>query len=381
MSGSRVAYGARCLLTACVVLCPARADAAQLSAAEAARAGIEALERGDTDKAASILREGLARYPRDLQLLLASGAVAEEQGRDHDAIVLLTQALQIEPRLSMAASILGEVLYRQGEVDRAITMYERAMPNAPPATRDMMRERLAAWKREAALPQNHEAVKYDRFTIGFDGPAQQELAARSLSVLEAAFWRIGETLGGHPAAPINVLFYSEEQFRDITGAPEWSNGSFDGQIRIPVLGAARNLAAFDRVLTHELTHAMLGSIAPRGVPAWLNEGLAMHCEGRDAAASERRLAAARVFVPLAALRTSFGRLSTAQAVVAYEESAFAAGALLERIRPAGLAQLLQDLARGQTIEQAVERLGFTFAAFESELARRVGATPRSAAAR
>jgi hypothetical protein len=98
-------------------------------------------------------------------------------------------------------------------------------------------------------------------------------------------------------------------------------------------------------------------------------------------ASERRLAAARLFVPLAALRSSFGRLTAAQAAVAYHESAFATRVLIERIGTAGMAQLLQDLGNGQTIEQAVERFGFEFTAFESDLARRVGATKRSAATR
>jgi hypothetical protein len=222
-------------------------------------------------------------------------------------------------------------------------------------------------------------MKDDRFTISFDGPVQQQLAARATRVLDAAFWRTGKTLGAFPSAPIHVILYSEKQFHDITGAPEWSAGSFDGQIRIPVGGAARNLAAFDRVLTHELTHAMLKSIAPRNLPAWLNEGLAMYCEGRNGAASERRLAAAHLFVPLAVLRTSFMRLNAAQAEIAYEESAFAARALVDRIGPSGLAQLLQDLDGGQTMEEAVERFGFTFTDFESGRAQRVGGAPRSAA--
>src|SRR5206468_4442278 len=67
----------------------------------------------------------------------------------------------------------------------------------------------------------------------------------------------------------------------------------------------QNVKEFDRVLTHELTHAMLRSVASRNLPAWLNEGLAMSFEGYDAQAIERDLAAAHVFVPLSALRTSF----------------------------------------------------------------------------
>ena len=126
---------------------------------------------------------------------------------------------------------------------------------------------------------------------------------------------------------------------------------------------------------------MLKSIASRNLPAWLNEGLAMYFEGRDTAMSERRLAAARLFVPLAVLQTSFARLNAAQAVIAYEESAFATRALVDRVGPAGVGQLLQDLSAGQTMDQAIERFGITFAAFESDLERRVGAKGRATAVR
>jgi tetratricopeptide (TPR) repeat protein len=381
MATPRLAAIARpALVVVCLIVASVKTSA-QLPAAGAARKGYDALQRGETDKAASIIGEALTRHPSDPQLLLGAGVIAQVQGRESDAIALLKKALQLEPRLAAAAVMLGELLYRQGELDTAIKMYERALPDAPALAAAAMRERLDAWRQEASLPQNHEAIKDDRFTISFDGPAQHELAARATRVLTSAFWRIGKTLGAHPSAPINVVLYSERQFHDITGAPEWSAGQFDGQIRMPVRGAAHNLAEFDRVLVHELTHAMLKSIAPRQVPAWLNEGLAMYCEGRDSAASERRLAAARLFVPLAALQTSFARLNTAQAIVAYEESAFATRVLIDRIGASGLAQLLQDLSTGQAIEPSIERFGFSFAAFESDLKQRVGAAARPAGTR
>lgn len=361
--------------------CSTASVSAQRATAEALDKGFQALQSGDTASAASIFREALTRHPRDPQLLFGAGVAAAIQGQENDAIAFLKQALQIEPQLAQAAVFLGELLYRQGDLELAIKTYERALPGAPPSVAVGMRGRLTAWREEASLPQNHEAIKDDRFTISFDGPVQQKLAARAANVLSAAFWRIGKALGAYPSAPINVILYSERQFHDITGAPEWSAGGFDGQIRLPVRGASQNLAEFDRVLTHELTHAMLKSIASRNLPAWLNEGLAMYFEGRDTAMSERRLAAAKLFVPLAVLQTSFARLNTAQAVVAYEESAFATRALVDRIGPAGVGQLLQDLGAGQTMDQAIERFGIMFAAFESDLERRVGAQSRAAAVR
>src|SRR5262249_49581253 len=161
------------------------------------------------------------------------------------------------------------------------------------------------WRAEAGVEDRFEAYRDDRFTIMFDGPAQQKLAAHATAVMGAAFLRIVATLGSAPSAPIRGVFYTTQQFHDITGAPEGLGGRFDGQIGLPIAGAAQDLAELDRVLTHELAHAMLHSLAPRNVPAWLHEGLAMHFEGRQAAKARQRLAAAHVFVPLAALQEGF----------------------------------------------------------------------------
>jgi tetratricopeptide (TPR) repeat protein len=340
--------------------------------------GFQAIQNGDADTAASIFRSALTQSPNDSRLLFGAGVAAHMQGRERDAMSFLEKALNADPRLIQAAGLLGEIAYHEGDLDLAIKTYEHVLTYVP--TNMPIRDRLKQWKDEAALPQSSQSLKDDRFAIMFDGPVQEKLAARATTVLSAAFWRIGKALGAYPSAPINVILYSERQFRDITGAPEWSGGGFDGQVRMPVRGASQNLEEFDRVLTHELTHAMLKSLAPRNLPVWLNEGLAMYFEGRDGLRSERRLASVRVFVPLANLRYSFTGLNASQAVVAYEESAFATRALIDRASIAGVGMLLQDLDAGQNLEQAIERFGFTFQAFEADLMRRVGVSPRQRAA-
>ena len=331
--------------------------------------GFAALQRGDADAAARLFRGALVDHPRDPTVLYGAGYAAYLQGREEDARDLLKRAVDLEPRLLQAAMLLGEIASRLGDLELAITTYAHVLALAP--TNMAVRERLESWRREATVQSRFEAYKDDRFTIMFDGPAQQPLAARATATLGKAFWRISAALGSSPASPINVIFYTQQQFRDITGAPEWAAGGFDGQIRLPLAGAATNLADFDRVLIHELTHAMVQKIATRNVPAWLHEGLALHFEGHDPADAGRRLARARLMVPLRALEEGFARLDVTQAALAYDESAVAADALLARIGSQGLAALLADLDGGETLDRAVERFGFTLAAFEAELAKKL----------
>ena len=361
------------ILLAVVLVVLSLTSAYAQSTDESLEAGFAALQKNDADRAATQFRRALASEPDHPAALYGAGAAAYMLGRQTDAISFLKRSLDIEPRLLQASRLLGEIAYHQGDLDFAIKTYEKALTLAPGNVD--LRERLSAWRSEAKVHDNPRALKDDRFTILFDGatalPSNQMLAERATTVLRDAFWRIGQTLGSYPSNPINVVFYTEKQFHDITGAPEWAGGGFDGQIRMPVAGATQNLRQFDRILTHELTHAMLHSIAARNVPAWLNEGLAMHFEGNDAALSEKRLAAARVFVPLTRLQGGFTGLTSAQADVAYEMSAFAASALLTRIGPGNLRFLLQDLDRGIEFDAAIQRFGLTVTDFEALLAKRV----------
>ena len=46
-------------------------------------------------------------------------------------------------------------------------------------------------------------------------------------------------------------------------------------------GAGEKGEDLDRVLAHEFAHALIRSLATRGLPTWLNEGLASVLEGDD----------------------------------------------------------------------------------------------------
>jgi tetratricopeptide (TPR) repeat protein len=359
-----------CILHLALLPAPSFGQAAD----EALNAGFAALKNSDGDRAATQFRRALSVEPENPVALYGAGAAAHLLGRETDALSFLKRALKNEPRLWQASALLGEIAYHQGDLTVAIKTYESALALAPGNVQ--LRERLTTWRSEAAVHDNLQALRDDRFTILFDGPASQELAVRATIVLRNAFWKIGQALGSYPSNPINVVFYTDRQFRDITGAPEWAGGGFDGQIRMPVAGATQNLKDFDRVLTHELAHAMISSLASRNVPAWLQEGLAMHFEGNDAAASEKRLLTAHTFVPLANLQGGFTGLTAKQADIAYDMSAFAVSALMTRIGASNLGVLLQDLDRGHTIDTAIQRYAITFADFEAQMAARVGARVR-----
>jgi hypothetical protein len=213
-------------------------------------------------------------------------------------------------------------------------------------------------------------------------------------VLEAASWRIATELAIYPATPITVVLYTEQQFADITRSPRWAAAAFDGTIRVPVRGALAQQDELERLLNHEVTHALLWSVAPTGVPFWLAEGLAVVFErgeppapsahhgqtGQPADDQERtatrREASSRPGRPappparLAELHGPFAGFSDDRAEAAYAQGARATERLLELIGPIGVSSLLSDIGAGIPFETAFgARAPMTYAEFQEWLAQ------------
>jgi len=209
--------------------------------------------------------------------------------------------------------------------------------------------------RDEALHRDFYQTGDTHFIMLFEGPQDYQLASRALTALENAYFRIGSTLGEYPDDLITVVLYTEEQFRDITRAPAWAAAAYDGKIRVPIRGALEHPEELDRVLSHELAHAFVQAIAPRGVPAWLNEGIAMFFEPGGGHRADARLARSTKRLSFERLAREFGTLSNADADLAYAQSAVVTRHLFDEGGGWMVQALLRDLADGVPFPEAYER--------------------------
>jgi tetratricopeptide (TPR) repeat protein len=342
------------LLTASAI---ATGASQSMDPAVAAREGFAAIAAGRAQEAAVRFDEALKTAPRDATLLLGAGVAARMLGRADAARNYLLTALESEPGLTAASLVLGEILYRSGDLEGAIHAYELALaqPGIEAALSHRVARKLDGWRKELDLHSRFGQRLGDHFTVMFEGPAEEALAQRAVGILESAYWRIGGALFTYPPGVITVVLYTREQFRDITQSPAWAAGAFDGRIRVPVQGALGNPREFDRVLTHEFTHALIRAVAPAGVPLWLDEGLAVYFEGSDRSGRRETVRQSQTPLPFAQLERSFERLDEARARLAYAQSAVAVEILIAHAGLQGVASLLADIGAGARFADAFER--------------------------
>jgi tetratricopeptide (TPR) repeat protein len=357
-------------LAAAFVLSCAVATSAQTSpkAGMLEQDGWAALEGGKPQVAEQAFREAIALDPKNARLHLGLGTAAFVLRHDADAKASLEQAIALAPTLTRARAQLAQVVKRQGDLAEAIRLYEIVASEVPGDAG--VRDTLDRWKREAELHDRMNLAVGDFFTVSFEGPEDAALAAQALESLNRAYWRICDVFSAFPPKSVPVVLYSGEQFRDITRSPQWAAAAFDGTIRVPMRGAGEKGEDLDRVLSHEFAHALIRSLATRGLPTWLNEGLASVLESDSLSWAEDRVTKAARVPSLTALSSSFSKLSGADAQVAYAASALAAKRLLDEAGGVAVANLLRDLGAGVAFEAAfLHRAQRSFADFQASLAQ------------
>ena len=192
--------------------------------------GWDALRAGDHEQARQEFQRALTSRPSDA-LLLGLGVAAHQLGDDVEARRVLTRALAVEPRLTPATALLGEIVYASGDLAGAIALYERGLRG--PRASAMLKPRLDEWRAEANLHAGFEARDAGRFTLLVEGPEERRVADRVHRVLEAAYARIGGRLNAFPDAAIPVILYTQQRFQDVTRSPQWAAGLYDGRIAWP----------------------------------------------------------------------------------------------------------------------------------------------------
>ncbi|MDA8100320.1 MAG: tetratricopeptide repeat protein [Nitrospiraceae bacterium] len=319
------------------------------------REGSELLHKGDYAGARDSFESALRYYDEDASAYLGLGAAYFHLRDDRASERALRQALDRNPKEKQAYVVLGELAYRQDDLESAVAAWQQALDLDPADSQ--LKARLERVKREHGTEKDFNRDVTGHFSVKFEGRERIEAGKIVLRILEDAYGEIGRQLSYYPDREIAVILYSGEQFREVTDAPGWSGGIFDGKIRLPIGGIDAETPALRRLLYHEYTHAVVRSITPR-VPTWLNEGLAQFFEGRAIDGKER--AALQVLQKngaLPSLRTmegSFLGLAGGQAQMAYLISLSAVRYMSDQYGVYRIRMILDELASKGNIQQAVE---------------------------
>jgi tetratricopeptide (TPR) repeat protein len=284
--------------------------------------------------------------------------------KEEDAMKVLRKIVQQTPNDLRAHTLLAELYYKKDELPQAISHWEKIVHEYP--THQQARTLLEKARQEMKAHESfrHEMTRH--FTIKFEGSENRHLYRTVLESLEEAYRDVGRALSFYPPEEVIVFLYTNQQFFDVTRAPTWSGGLFDGKIRIPARGYENQTDRLRDILFHEYVHAVVHRMTDSGtdqsgntarVPIWLHEGVAQYFEPSDKRSRvNARLVAwahGNGLIPLSQLHGSFMGLNGPQATIAYDESLSAVSFLVDQFGVWRLKRLLEELAQNGDMDEAM----------------------------
>jgi tetratricopeptide (TPR) repeat protein len=266
----------------------------------------------------------------------------------------LMRAAELDPRDATVYQVLGELFYRKDDLEAAVSFWEKAVELNPGATDT--RARLERIRKEHRTEKDFNRDVTSHFLVKYEGREKIEAGRIILRILEDAYGTVGRALSLYPDSELQVILYSGKEFQEVTDAPGWSGGVYDGKIRIPIGGIEQETPGLRRLLYHEYTHAVVRSLTMR-CPTWLNEGLAQYFEGGDIDSRKqemlKRTAQAGKLPSLAALEGSFMGLGNAQAQNAYLFSLSSVRYMVDSFGMYRVKTVLEELGKGADTGKAL----------------------------
>lgn len=241
------------------------------------REGNEALASRDFERAAIKFYEVMEDVPDAPGPRVGYATAEMALGRNATALPVVLDGLVRDPKSAELHELLGTLYDRDERVEDALASWREAFRLAPS---DRVRDKIVKAERELQAGREYRFSAAAHFTLRYDGALDQDLVAAMTDFLEDRFRDLTGTYRHAPSQPITVLLYPKQAFRDVTQAGNEVAGLFDGKIRVPLGGLKRLEPDAERVLSHELTHAIVQSKTRGNCPRWLHEGLAQMSEPR-----------------------------------------------------------------------------------------------------
>jgi hypothetical protein len=192
----------------------------------------------------------------------------------------------------------------------------------------------------------------NKFFVRYEGLSVSGTAFDVLSLLDEAYYDIGNDLGYLPEEPIEVIIYTSEKYELPSAMPDWATGIYDGRIHLKIGDIRKGRKHLKYIVYHEYTHALLRQWIKQDIPTWLNEGLAAY-EGLLHNKYVWKKPVKCKFYSLTELNEAFYKPKSKESVLCrYKLSKETVSYLVKRYGKYRLKDLLEKLSEGANLDSA-----------------------------
>ncbi len=282
----------------------------------------------------------------------------------------LNESLSLEPRNALALELLGEIENLQQDFQKAENYYKQSYLVSPSAR---LRQKIEKIQKENLVEKDLDTYDEEHFIIKYRKGEQGYEGYWLKNLLRDAYRQISQDFGTYFNHKTTVLFYSGNEFRDVTGQSLWVGGLYDGKIRLPAYRQGFREADLRAAAVHEMTHAFVASLSGMRAPPWIHEGLAEYEQNKIQPVNTTVFTAAvrtKTLMPMSRLLSEslqIDKMDPLEVALFYQEVFVLVSYMVERFQMYRMKEILLKFKEGKPAEQAIEEvLGISTAQLEKE---------------
>jgi tetratricopeptide (TPR) repeat protein len=253
-----------------------------------------------------------------------------------------------------ALDFFGQIYYRKSDLGAAQFYWRKAKKIKPDSREiddklEMVHKAIAAKNEmENLTTQNFNITLYKEYGLDIG-----ELKA----ILKKVYNEAGRDLDYYPKGSTPIVFYSENDFRDVFKQPNIVQAFYDGSIRLPVMTDATG-PMLSALIAHEYAHAVTSILTDKKCPTWLDEGIACLEQSRHLPVSRNLLGDffnGRNRLSIKIVQEGFAKMDDKDAVsLSYQGAYTAASFIVSKWGWPGLRGLLKRIRDGRHYANAID---------------------------
>ncbi|MFH1867974.1 MAG: tetratricopeptide repeat protein [Candidatus Omnitrophota bacterium] len=195
---------------------------------------------------------------------------------NYKAQSLADEAIELLPAGAGAYLFLGDMYYKNDDFKKALLNWNKAMELDP--ANEELRDREKKIKKEKQVEESFNTRKRMFFRIRYDKEMDSEYVWAISNILDDARREIRSRYRIYNSSIIPVIVYTSEQYKHAVTGPYWTQGLYDGKIRLMEQDISKSDDVLRKILFHEYAHAILFLTYGGNIPTWLHEGFAQFNE-------------------------------------------------------------------------------------------------------
>lgn len=188
----------------------------------------------------------------------------------------LAEKLLDDPSGSFYANlVLSDIEFLEGNLFSSKNRIESLIEKYPDKT-GLLKKRLEKIEKEEAFLKDANRSHYKYFNLNWKTNFKNQKIYDDIeNILTEAYHTGGKFFGWYPEDIIEILIYSSKEYENYTIMPHWSQGGYDGKIRLLIYENI-DYKQLKNLIFHEYAHVAISYKTKGNCPIWLNEGLAQY---------------------------------------------------------------------------------------------------------